>query len=227
MFSPHRILFQDDHLLAVNKLCGELVVAGGERLKSGHKADGITLPLLDFLRKDYPGLKPLHRLDFETSGVVVFAKHGSIAEKVIATKFAGWVKTYVALLSGVLPKPSGEISARLPSRGGEDIPAKTLYRVLQKFANSTLVEVTIEGGRHHQIRRHFAFLRHPLVLDELYGHKGYNRVFSQEFRYHRFFLHASVLEFPHPVTGEKMKIEAEMPRSFEDVLKKLRALSGK
>lgn len=225
MFSPHRILYRDDHLLAVNKLSGELVVAGGERLKTGHKADSVTLPLLDFLRKDFPGLKPLHRLDFETSGVVVFARSAIAAKAVIDSKFAGWVKTYVALVAGKLPQPRGEIVTPLPSRGGDPVSALTRYRVLQEFANSSLVEAVIVGGRHHQIRRHFASIRHPLILDQEYGQKGYNQIFSREFRLHRFFLHASSLQFPHPMTGVSVTIEAERPRVFEEVLKKLRKIS--
>ncbi|MDO8468513.1 MAG: RluA family pseudouridine synthase, partial [Candidatus Peribacter sp.] len=180
------------------------------------------LSLLDFLRKDYPGLKPLHRLDFETSGVVVFARTKGVAEAVIASKFEGWKKTYITLVAGRMPRQDGVIRSPLPSRGKGVVPAETVYRVLQVFANSCLVEADIETGRHHQIRRHFASIGHPLLLDEEYGNKGINRVFTREFRLRRFFLHAAKVSFPHPVTGEPLTIEAPLPRVFEGVLKQLR-----
>lgn len=212
---PRRILFSDDSLLAVNKLSGELVVAG-----SGGTSG--KLSLLDFLRKDYPGLKPLHRLDFETSGVVLFARTKQVAEAVVTSKFNGWKKTYITLVAGRMPRQEGVLRTPLPARGEGVVPAETAYRVLEVFANSSLVEADIATGRHHQIRCHFAGLGHPLLLDEEYGNKGINRVFTREFRLRRFFLHAARLSFPHPVTGEPLTIEAPLPRVFEEVLKRLR-----
>jgi len=211
-----RILFSDDSLLAVNKLSGELVVAGA--------GTSDKLSLLDFLRKDYPGLKPLHRLDFETSGVVVFARTKQVAEAVVTSKFKGWKKTYVTLVAGRMPRPSGAIRTPLPSRGEGVVPAETVYRVLEVFANSCLVEADITTGRHHQIRRHFESIGHPLLLDEEYGNKGINRVFTREFHLRKFFLHAAKLSFPHPVTGQLLTIEAPLPRVFEGVLKQLKKL---
>lgn len=216
MIDRRRILFSDDSLLAVNKLSGELVVAGA--------GTSDKLSLLDFLRKDYPGLKPLHRLDFETSGVVVFARTKQVAEAVVTSKFNGWKKTYITLVAGRMPRLDGVIRSPLPSRGQGVVPAETVYRVLEIYANSCLVEADIETGRHHQIRRHFASIGHPLLLDEEYGNKGINRVFTREFRLRRFFLHAARVSFPHPVTGEPLTIEAPLPRVFESVLKKLRSL---
>lgn len=227
MIDPRRILYRDDHLLAVNKLGGELTVAGAGRAGK--------LSLLDFLRKDFPGLKPLHRLDFETSGVVLFARTKQAMQAVRQSKFRGWEKTYVALIAGHLPRKSGEIRSPLPARarpnvpfrngrGEGNVPALTKYRVLEVFANSSLVEAQIQTGRHHQIRRHFAALGHPLILDEEYGQRAYNRVFSHEFRLHRFFLHAAQLSLPHPVIGKQIVIEAPMSKVFESVLERLRRL---
>ncbi|MDD5103363.1 MAG: RluA family pseudouridine synthase [Candidatus Peribacteraceae bacterium] len=214
MIDRRRILFSDDSLLAVNKLSGELVVAGAG------KSD--KLSLLDFLRKDYPGLKPLHRLDFETSGVVIFARTKKVAEAVLTSKFNGWKKTYVTLVAGRMPRPSGVIRTPLPARGEGVVPAETVYRVLEVFANSCLVEADIETGRHHQIRRHFESIGHPLLLDEEYGNKAINRVFTREFHLRRLFLHAVSVSLPHPVTGESLTIGAPLPRVFEGMLKRLR-----
>jgi 23S rRNA pseudouridine955/2504/2580 synthase len=212
--SPSRILFRDDHLLAVNKLSGELVVSGSGKSEK--------LALLDFLRRQYPGLRSLHRLDFETSGVVVFARTKQAFEAVMASKFRGWKKVYVTLIAGRLPHRRGEIRLRLPARGKGLVPAITHYCVLEEFGNSSLVEAEIGTGRHHQIRRHFAAVGHPLVLDAVYGQQGFNRVFTREFGYRRFFLHAARLALPHPVTGKPLTIEAPMPRVFEEVLERLR-----
>lgn len=211
--SPDRILYEDEHLLVVNKRAGELVVRG--------KGPVGKLPLLDLLRKQYPGLRAVHRLDFDTSGAVVFARTRQAAERIKETKFSGWQKVYRALVAGRMQRESGIISAPLPARTEGTVPALTCYRVLQRFANSTLVEATIETGRHHQIRRHFAGIGYPLMLDHLYGDARYNRVFTQEFKYRRFFLHAVALTFPHPVTGKPLHIAAPLPRVFADILKEL------
>lgn len=216
--SGRRILYSDDHILAVDKRSGELVVAGS--------GTSDTLALLDFLRKEYPGLRALHRLDFETSGVVLFARTKRVADAVLASKFHGWKKTYVTLVARRMTRRFGAVRTPLPARGQGMVPAVTTYRVLEVFANSSLVEAEIETGRHHQIRRHFASIGHPLLLDEEYGNTAINRVFIREFRLRRFFLHAARLSFPHPVTGEQITIEAPLPRVFAGVLKRLRSVAG-
>lgn len=213
--SPERILLSDPHFLAVNKLSGELVVKGKGRVD--------TLPLLDFLRLDYPGLRALHRLDFETSGVVVFARTKQAEEAVLKSKFSGWKKVYRALVLGYLAKKSGEINFPLVPRSGEGVvKAETKYKVLEEFRPCSYVETSMERGQFHQIRRHFAAIKHPLVLDDEHGDKKYNRQFALHLKFHRFFLHALSIDFPHPLTGERVHIEAPLPRQFEAVLKKLR-----
>lgn len=256
-----RILYADDYLLAVNKLAGELVVRG--------KGAVGKLPLLDFLRKQYPGLRAVHRLDFATSGVVVFARSRSVLQKILDTKFAQWEKMYWGLVKGG-PKREGVIRIPLPTRGqkhssrksgrpgvmvrcpagrpfvdrltasylrvtkqrghepspggsGEEcVPAETRYKVLEVFGDASLVEAVMVTGRHHQIRRHFAAIGHPLALDDVYGDQVFNRQFTREYGYHRFFLHAARLRFPHPVTGEILTIAAPLPRVFEECLGQLR-----
>ncbi len=211
--APERILFEDEYLLAVNKLPRELVVAGKGKMEK--------LPLLDFLKKDHPGLQTIHRLDFETSGVVVFAKTRAVLSSILDTNFAGWEKKYQALVVGGI-SGKGEINLKLPSRETkEEIEAKTLYRVIKAYKGATHVEATIETGRHHQIRRHFAMIKHPLILDDEYGDKKNNRELSKRLKFSHFFLHASSVTFPHPVTGEKVTITAPLSGSFTAVLKKL------
>ena len=209
-----RILYEDEHLLAVNKLSGELVVKGSGKMEK--------LPLFDFLKKEYPGLRALHRLDLETSGVILFARTKEAYEKVMETKFAGWKKFYRAILLERMDRKRGEIAKPLPARmSGTPIPSLTKYSVLRAYTHATYVEAEIETGRHHQIRKHFAAIGYPLLLDDLYGQKKLNRLFTQEFGYHRFFLHAVCTELPHPITGAKIVIEAPLPKPFVDVLKRL------
>lgn len=210
-----RILFADEHLLAVNKLSRELVVAGKGKMEK--------LPLLNFLEKDYPGLQTIHRLDFETSGIVVFAKSRAVLSAILDARFVGWEKTYQTIVAGPL-SGKGEITKPLPSRETkEDIPAKTLYRVIKAYKGATHVEAMIESGKHHQIRRHFAMIHHPLILDDEYGDPKINREMSTRLKYHHFFLHASAVTFPHPVTGASVHIEAPLPAAFDKCLKVLRS----
>lgn len=213
---PDRILYCDDHLLAVAKLSGELVVAARE--------DGQgKLPLYDFLRKEYPGLRVLHRLDFTTSGIVVFARSGEAVRRVRESKFAGWKKCYRALVAGRLEKRSGTITQPLRARThGGLVEAVTHYHVLEVFNNVSYVEACIETGRKHQIRQHFASLGHPLLLDPLYGNRKADQAFKRHFRYRRFFLHAFSLMFPHPITGWEITLDAPLPSAFEEALAKLR-----
>ncbi len=217
--SPDRILYEDDHLLAVNKLGGELTVAGSGKVRG-------KVSLFDFLKKDYLGLKVIHRLDFETSGVVVFAKSGDVEKKILSNKFDQWKKTYHTLVMGRVGRRSGAIRKKLPARGRGVVDAETLYTVLDTFANSTYLECVITTGRHHQIRKHFAGIEHPLVLDKEYGHAKFNQLFRQELGFSKFFLHASVLMFPHPITKETVTIEAPMPKNFGACIKKLRSLQS-
>ncbi len=216
--AKERILYEDQWLLAVIKLGGELVVAGKGTV---HK-----LPLLDFLKKQFPGLHPLHRLDFETSGVVVFAKSKKTLKTVMDTKFAGWKKKYVALILGTPKQPSGTIKFELPARSGDGmVPAETKYKIVERFRDATLVECEIERGQRHQIRKHMSMLGHPLLLDQLYGKEKTNKMIAQFFKMNRFFLHAISVDFPHPMNPEKIiHIETPVPPAFASAIKKLRTV---
>jgi len=212
---PDRILFEDDHLLIVNKLEGELVVAAGGFGKK---------PLFDFLKKDYPTLRVVHRLDFGTSGIIVFGKTAEAVRNIRAKEFKGWVKTYRALAAGYMDRKSGTIDRSLAARTSKDlIPAVSHFKVIETFPTASYVEVKIDTGRKHQIRQHLKFIGHPLLLDPLYGNQEQDKLFKKHFKYHRFFLHAYSLDLPHPITGEKLHIEAPISPVFEKVLRELRA----
>ncbi|MEK7590924.1 MAG: RluA family pseudouridine synthase [Patescibacteria group bacterium] len=220
---PKRILYQDEDFLAVHKLSGELVVRG--------KGPVGKLPLLDFLKKEYPGLRAVHRLDFETSGVVLFARTKRGLEALAPMKGDGRTsgpvieKTYASLVTGTMKPREGTIAKPLPAHAGGDlVPAATRYRVLQQFETVSYIEAAITKGRHHQIRRHFAGTGHPLILDEAYGNEKANAAFSRAFRYRKFFLHARRISFIHPFTSQKLVIEAPLPNAFQEVLTKLKNL---
>ena len=213
--NPDRILYEDEHLLIVNKLAGELVVAAD---------GGGKLPLYDFLHKNYPGLRVMHRLDFGTSGVLVFAKDAESLKRVRESKFEGWIKRYRMIASGHMEQKVGSIRKPLPARTHKDlVDAVTHYTVLKTFRDASYVETQIETGRKHQIRQHMKSIGHPLVLDPLYGDPRRDRSFKKHFKYRRFFLHAFALEFPHPMTGKKLSVIAPLPKSFQEALDALSA----
>ena len=198
-----RILYEDDYLLAVNKLSCELVVKGKGKVQK--------LPLFDYLKKDYPGLKVLHRLDFETSGVVVFGKSKEV--ELIKAK-----KIYRAIVIGRVKNQRGVISKKLPARESGEVEAVTRYKVLRKMGDVSYIEAEIETGRHHQIRKHFAGIGHPLLLDQVYGGDKLYKKFSKRLRLKNFFLHAQRIEMEHPVSGERLIIEAKLPHVFDSFL---------
>ncbi len=211
---PDRILYEDQHLLVVNKRAGELAVAA--------EGEG-KLPLFDFLKKDHPGLRVVHRLDFGTSGIIVFAKTGEALESIRTSKFADWKKTYHAIVAGKMPKGERTITKELKARTHEKlIPAVTHLKVLESYPVAAYVEARIETGRKHQIRQHLAMIGHPLVCDPEYGNAKADRGFRMVCTQRKFLLHARRLDLPHPVTGEQLHIEAPLPDQFEDALTHLR-----
>ena len=217
IMDPKRILYEDEHLLIVNKLSGELVVAAEK-----HDRKDAKLPLYDFLHKKYPGLRVVHRLDYGTSGVLVFARNAAVVKQVRESKFAGWTKRYRMLVHGKPDPKSGTIKRALPARTRDElVEAVTHYRTLRMFGDVSFVETEIETGRKHQIRQHMAGIKHPLVLDPLYGDPRRDRPFKKHFKYRRFFLHAASLDLPHPVTKKMIHVEAPIPKVFEEVLQKL------
>lgn len=210
-----RILFEDDHLFVVSKLPDELTVAAG-----GHGKE----PLFDFLKKTRPTLKVVHRLDHGTSGVIVFAKTGEAVKKIRDKEFRGWIKRYRALAAGYMDRKTGEIKKALPARTSDHlVEAVSRYTVLETFPLASYVEVEIETGRKHQIRRHLQSIGHPLLMDPLYGNKKLDIAFNRKFHYRRFFLHAYSLDFPHPMSGQPMHLESPLPGAFEKVLEELRS----
>jgi 23S rRNA pseudouridine1911/1915/1917 synthase len=251
---PLEILYEDEDVIAVNKPAGMTVHAG-----AGNPRGTLVNALLgrgqslsqsnDLLR---PGI--VHRLDKETSGVILVAKNDAAHAKLgEAFRRRAVKKTYIALVQGLLPAASGRIElaigrdprrrtrmAAVPkSRPGAVLrtarEALTDWRALARIDSMTLVEIQLHTGRTHQIRVHFSALKHPVVGDTLYGaasqlHIGVGRTAIHDKitlpSLGRNFLHAAKLGFAHPRTGAWLEVRAPLPSALHSFLQQLAAAAG-
>lgn len=233
-FTPENIsldiVYEDDVLAVVNKPAG-LVVHPAAGTPSGTLANALAY---HFQQLPDRGVRPgiVHRLDRDTSGLLVVAKT-EIALENLSDQFRDRTvfKSYVALVHGRVPGP-GKIDQPLARdhsnrtrmavvRGGRN--ALTLYRVRQAFDRFTLLDVELKTGRTHQIRVHLAWLKHPVVGDETYGGGRDNTIKDPQLRARirnlkRQFLHAEKLGFKHPATKEFVKFESPLPAELRDLL---------
>jgi 23S rRNA pseudouridine955/2504/2580 synthase len=229
-----RVLHEDGELLAVDKPAG----------LAAHPGTGIAgATLVEMARAylrvpdDLPPTEfkpsPAHRLDRDTSGVVVVAKTRAAMVKLGET-FAsgeGVKKSYLALVKGKMPREAGTIDLPLSeheqtarskaARGVNFQEAVTRWRVLSSMKEASLLAVTIETGRTHQIRRHLEAAGHPVAGDRRYGDFAFNRTAKQRWGLSRMFLHAWRLELPHPATGTPLRLEAELPPALLGALSRL------
>ncbi|MEW6744656.1 MAG: RluA family pseudouridine synthase [Planctomycetota bacterium] len=210
------ILFEDEHLIAVDKPAGVPAHPAGKWV---HRT--VLTQLCRVLRERGEAITPslVHRLDRETSGVLLLAKdRASLAHLARQMRRREIRKTYLAIVQGVLGTEGGLIAfpigpALPPARPPKQIvradgrPAQTRYRVLEQRADTTLLEIAPLTGRQHQIRVHLAALGHPVVGDAVYGRAG-------EIPYGRLMLHSLRLEFLHPFARHTLTIEAPPPREF-------------
>lgn len=223
---PLDIVYEDEHLLVVNKPAG-MVVHPAARMVSGTLVNALLAhcpQVADVGGSDRAGI--VHRLDRETSGLIVVAKNPE-AHAALQRQFKRRLvrKTYVALVEGQVQPREGIIEVPIGrdpkdrtrmavSRTGR--PAVTQYRVVEIFPQYTLLEVRPHTGRTHQIRVHLAWLGYPVVGDRVYGRR------RQTLMPDRHFLHARDLAFTHPVTGEKLALSAPLPPELASVLNQLR-----
>lgn len=236
-FAPENIpieaLYEDDELIVINKPAGMVVhPAGG--IQSGTLANALAFHFQNLSSRGgaiRPGI--VHRLDKDTSGLLVVAKteaaHENLADQFRAREV---FKSYIALVHGVVATDSGSIDqpiARDPRqrtrmavvRGGR--PAESLFRVRQRYERFTLLDVELKTGRTHQIRVHLAWMNHPVVGDALYGGGrdktiAETKLRSQIARVGRQFLHAEQLGFRHPGTGAEMRFTVALPHDLEQLL---------
>ena len=226
---PLRVVFEDEHLLVIDKQVG-LVVHPAPGHASGTLVNALLAHRPDVARADLDPERPgiVHRLDRDTSGLLVVATSRQVQSALQAQFKSRQVrKIYVALVHGYLAPEQGAIEApigRDPSHrkrmkvlreGGRY--ARTEYRVREYMANCTLVEAYLLTGRTHQLRVHFASIGHPVVGDQVYGFRNRETIASRQL------LHSWSLAFRHPVTGEKLHFTAELPSDLKAVLESLRA----
>ena len=212
-------LFEDEWLLAINKPAGVAV----------HGGSGVSLGAIEQLRAERPNqpfLELVHRLDRETSGVLLLAKRRRALTEVHAQLRHGQVdKRYQALVSGHWNK--GRQSVRLPLRkhvigGGErrvavdaeGAAAMTIFKLLGHYDGFSLLEAELKTGRTHQIRVHLSHLGFPIVGDDKYGDFDVNKALEKR-GLKRMFLHAVSMTLRHPGTGERLRIEAPLPPELE------------
>lgn len=231
------IIHQDEDLIIVNKPAGLLTLP--DRFKPKEKPN-----LKTQLDQQHGKVWTVHRLDRETSGLLVFALHED-SHRHLSQQFQERTvaKTYLALLDGCPAEASGTIDRPIgpnPAKAGQMMvvrkgkPSVSHYRVVEIFRQFTLAEFNIETGRTHQIRVHAAAIGHPLAVDAFYGRRealylseikqrGFNLAHSREERplLSRIALHASQLAIDHPSTQERLHFEAPLPKDFRAVLNQL------
>lgn len=222
---PIDIVYEDEDLAIINKAQGMVV-----HPSAGHSSGTLVNALLYHI-KDLstingvvrPGI--VHRIDKDTSGLLMIAKndkaHHILADELKAKKS---LRKYLAIVHGNLPNDRGMIEAPIgrseKDRKKQAVTAKgkdaiTRFQVVERFGDFTLVELSLETGRTHQIRVHMAYIGHPVAGDPLYGPRKTLAGNGQ-------FLHAQTLGFTHPSTGEMVTFTAEPPVIFRQTLEKLR-----
>lgn len=213
-----KILWQDNHLIVINKSEGLLSVADlPSRERTAHHL------LTQHVKKTDPRnhIYPLHRLDKGTSGLMMFARNRPTQEH-LRTHWHTMItrRTYLAIIEGIPPKTHDTIITHLAENNRMKVyctpaphgkKAITHYRLLQSNATSSLLELNLETGRKHQIRVHMAHIGHPIAGDPKYG--------AQTDPSGRLLLHAIRLHFLHPVTGEELRFETPIPQPFLDAIK--------
>src|SRR5439155_11112990 len=228
-----KVLYEDEHILALDKPAGLAIHPGsgitGETLVDQVRAylvrQGLVTPQGEFKPS------PAHRLDRETSGVVVVAKTRQAMVRLTGIFTAGEAeKTYLALAKGRFQRERGTVELRLAEhqqtfaskqqRGVNLQEAVTHWTKLAGGPEATLLEVSIETGRTHQIRRHLAAIGHPVVGDAKHGDFAFNRDARARWGLKRMFLHALRIEFAHPIHGGKLKITAPLPVQLRTALKR-------
>jgi len=247
---PLKIVYEDESLAVINKKAG-MVVHPGAGVSSGTLANALAYKFkiqnsklrIENAADEQSKIQNLkskigivHRLDKDTSGLIVVAKDETTHEALSAQFREREVyKSYVALVHGVVKDESGKISEKIGrdrwhrtrmdvSKNGRD--ALSIWKIRQRFEKFTLLDVQIKTGRTHQIRVHLSFINHPIVGDEIYNSGRDKTVSDMKIRQaiadlNRFFLHAEKLAFTHPQTKERLSFVAPLPKELTDFLELL------
>jgi 23S rRNA pseudouridine1911/1915/1917 synthase len=228
-YVPVPIVYEDEDIIVFDKPAG-MVTHPAPRHEHGTLVHALKAlrPDLMLTPIERPGV--VHRLDKDTSGLIVVAKNDA-ARRFLLKQWQerDVVNRYLALVHGVIPEEEGTINAPisrdLNNRKRMGIvasgrPAISHFRVLERFPEATLLLVTIETGRTHQIRVHLNFIGHPVVGDQLYGKRPFKVPVLRQF------LHATYLKFALPESGQPIEVETPLPQDLAAVLNQLGAASA-
>ncbi len=226
---PLEILYEDDDIIIVNKPKG-MVVHPANGNYTGTMVNSLMLSHQGKLSSINGVIRPgiVHRIDKDTSGILVVAKNDNAHKKLAAQFNVHSIKRkYIALVKGIIKEDSLTIDMpigrsikdrkKMAVTNKNSRSAVTHIAILKRFysSNVTLVEAQLETGRTHQIRVHMAYIHHPLVGDEIYGKK------DNKFKVQGQMLHAKYLGFVHPSTGKFVEFEKDVPEYFKEILKSL------
>jgi 23S rRNA pseudouridine1911/1915/1917 synthase len=234
---PVDVLYIDEYVAVVNKPPSMVVYPG-----AGHGGGTLMNALAFHSRKLASVGSPLrpgvvHRLDKDTSGVMVVALDDQAYYDLVEQfKKRTITRKYIALLSGALTGESGEISLKIGRsesdrkkmstkvRRGKE--AVTRWKVIERLTGATLIEARLGTGRTHQIRVHFAAVGHPVLGDRTYGKKTFVEIGGRKVGFPRQMLHAALLGFVHPVTGEQMEFSVDLPDDMKEKVGQLREMQA-
>ncbi len=221
---PIDIVYEDDYLLIINKKSGMVVhPAPGNYTGTLVNALLYKFDLEGVGEKNRPGI--VHRIDKDTSGLMIVAKtekalevlSNMIKNKEVKRKYIAIVDGVINHDKGTIDAPIGRDKANRQKMAVTDVNGKesiTHFEVLERFKENTLVKCTLDTGRTHQIRVHFAYINHPVTNDPLYG-KEKIKDFGQ-------FLHSTSIEFTHPFTHKHIYFEVEPPKEFEEFINSIK-----
>jgi len=233
------VLYEDKSIIVVNKPAG-MVVHPGAGVKSGTLVNALLYKCNDLSGiggKIRPGI--VHRLDKDTSGVIVVAKNDH-AHNSLVNQFKSRTvkKKYLAIVEGNTKSDSGSLDSfigrdtinrvKMSSKTKSGRESLTLWRVLKRFGSASLIEAEPKTGRTHQIRVHFSESGYPLLADKVYGHKKQRNKFlsAAEKKIGRHALHAAQLGFTHPETEKWVEFMAPLPEDFKQTLEYLESNEG-
>jgi 23S rRNA pseudouridine1911/1915/1917 synthase len=228
------VLYQDDHVLVVDKPAGLLTVPAGPRPADEDSALGHVRDYVRRLRPRGGFVERVHRLDRNTTGAVAFALSREARAALIQLfRTHAIERRYVVVVAGSPRSEEGVVDAPLRdawvsgrkavAREGEaQKPARTRWRVRERLEGATVLEVTLDTGRQHQIRVHLAHIGLPVLGDRVYGHPD-----RQVLPAPRPLLHAGHLAFAHPMTGQRVAVESPLPGDFTRAVARLRARAPK
>jgi len=210
---PFEIVFEDEHLIVLNKTAKILIQPSPKKEKN---------TLTSLLRKQLnKKVFPCHRLDRETTGLIIYAKNNSIEESIIQEfRMKQVEKKYVAFIKGKLINDKGVLKGKVLDQEGRKFgekpkEAKTFYKVLEVFFGWSIIELKPFTGRTNQLRIQLAEINHPILGESKYALR---RDFKIKFR--RLALHASSLSFTHPVSGRRINLDIDLAKDMKEFLKK-------